>query len=156
MSTESPLDCYRSDECYSAIKEAANGNVHAETFLMKMLNAVDTIDDMTDRDAVLRLMTEMMSGWEHNAWVQQWHFAVQALCVVAMNAYIDSAIFRQEGMTRMGQQTGRHLASLWMELIPYVAWTTGGFDHMRKVSLMLRNIVATNHIGQRPKHGEAA
>ena len=145
MSIESAHEFSASDYVRGLIVRAANGNEHAEAFLERLLALVKTVDDLQDKDNFVsdedrnKVFFDLISGWESNPYCQQWHFGIQALLTVSYNAWLDSVEMKSRGPDM--QKYGRALSCWVFDLIPFVAYTTGGYELMRQVSMDTRNLV---------------
>ena len=118
------------------IKMAANGNPYAESFCAAWVRFAHTLDDAVDRDKppsdelVSAHITGMLVEVMRNPFARDYGAALSALMVQASNAWVDS--------NRMDGPEKHVVKGMWHEVVFHVAFLTGGWKHLKKVTSACR------------------
>lgn len=128
-------------------QKACLGNQHALVFLATIMDAVEIWDDLIDKDkAVLdedinRVFINLVFWLPQNTFFDANKSYLLPLLMTCINAWMDSNhLARSEETQKLN--TAWHLKQMGVELYGAVAFLTGGFEHMRNVSIEAREILA--------------
>lgn len=123
---------------------AANGDAAAGDYLMQLASAARICDDLIDGDvAVFPAATEQMVAAllvriPTNPFFQTHFRHLTGLHAVAWNAWLDANSL--EGGDPTDKIYAHVLRDLINEVLPQVALLTGGYAHMREVSIRMRQM----------------
>lgn len=126
--------------------EAANGNAAALSYLSSIMACVELWDDLIDRDKPVSdsdingLMVAMMVSLPSNEFFTLNKSYLLPLTVTCINAWMDSNELQKSDDKRL-RQSAWWLKQMGVELYAAVSYLTGGFSHMRTVSLKARSIL---------------
>ncbi len=123
------------------------GNTAAVEFMINLSTIVETWDDLIDQDKQILpqdihfAFAEALVGLPRNAFYYQYRPMIEPLIIMAVNAYLDSEIFakRTEAKWRMQSFWLRNFGG---EILQMIAYCVGGFTHMRKVSIEIREFLS--------------
>lgn len=124
---------------------SAKGDEHAERYLWQIDCVARTIDDLVDKDHEVReeKIYEMFFILIAELWRNPF-FIAHAHTLLAHHLMICNAWRDANRMERSDNKTERAYAHVMKdminELVPMVAFLTGGYSHMVKVSERLRQI----------------
>lgn len=126
---------------------AANGNPEAVSFLANIMDAVETWDDLVDKDKQIDDSKIHCVFMNLIFWLPQNQFFIAnrnyllPIVMTCINAWMDSNEMQKHGGEKH-LRTAWHLKQMGVELYGSVAFLTGGFNHMRMISLEARDILA--------------
>jgi hypothetical protein len=124
---------------------AAKGDPSAERYLRMIAGAARTLDDLVDADhpvpqgEVVLAFAGLLVGLNHNAFFLKHREALVALHQMALNAWLDANEW--EKSPDPDRRIYAHvLRDAVNEILPAVAYLTGGWEHMRAVSRQTREL----------------
>lgn len=124
-----------------AIDMTCGDNEDAKAYLWSIARIARIVDDHVDGDHetdITRLVAEAMIALPSNAFFLRNASSLVPLQAVALNAWLDSNAWTREGGEKA--QQALVLRDYVNELVQMVALILGGWDHMRNVSLTVRNL----------------
>lgn len=117
----------------------ANGNELAADFVYAFVGYCHLLDDIIDKDKPVddeRLIRENIVFLEAvivNPWARERMTLFWPLLVTSFNAWLDSNKWEKEG-TLDQQRDADVVKGIYHEIVFWVAYLTGGWEHLRKVS----------------------
>lgn len=126
-----------------AILQASNGDLAARRYLHTIATAARTLDDLVDADApvpveqIIGVFQSLLIEVHRNGFFLRNREFLTALHLVAMNAWMDANTW-EKSEDRTEQLYAHVLRDLINELLPAVAYLTGGWAHTRAISLRIR------------------
>ena len=130
-----------------AIDLAANGDRGAASYLWAMATAARTLDDLVDRDEpvtdeqIVNAFFGLLVDLPLLPFFQRHRDVLTGVQLVALNAWLDANHLERRG-DATAQLYAHVLRDAVNELLVAVAYLTGGFRHMRRVSLRARDLFA--------------
>lgn len=126
-----------------AIEQAANGNEMATRYLWIIAQAARTLDDLVDRDRtvpndkIVEVFHTLLVELNQNPFFIQNRLYLTGLQQMALNAWLDANAWANshDPLERLYAHVLRDLLN---EMLPSVAYLTGGWRHARAVSLQIR------------------
>ena len=135
----------RNDEKVAeVIALAANGNKDAENYLADFAYACRVFDDLIDKDhevtdkQIYKAFFILMAGLWMNPFFRRNFLTLISVHIVSINTFIDSNKWEKESGTK--SLYAHVIKDSVDELFGVVAFLTGGYHHMRKVSLIMREV----------------
>lgn len=125
----------------NAIQMACKGNKDAESYLWAIARVARALDDHTDGDHdadIPRLVVDAMVNIPGNAFYLANQTRLVPVQALALNAWMDSNQWETAGGERSRQALV--LRDYINELVQLVALIVGGWDHMRDVSMQVREL----------------
>jgi hypothetical protein len=128
--------------------EIANGNVPARALLVAWGEFVHELDDCIDRDkpADSEKTGSVLLNWtlhvSNNPFWREHSPALSAIAICSINAYLDSERWKQTSDLRRRRYADAY-RSFWDEFYFLTAFFTGGYRHMRKMSIKFRDMAYT-------------
>jgi len=128
-----------------AIALAAGDDAAAAAYLRTIAGASRTLDDLVDgdrfvsADAVTKVFANLLVTLPQNPFFLRHREALTALHLMAMNAWLDANTWEQSHH-RTRQLYAHVLRDAIGEILPAVAYLTGGWPRMREVSLQIREL----------------
>jgi hypothetical protein len=125
---------------------AANGDPYAAHYLHSMAFLNRVIDDLYDRDVevpretIIDFTQVAFIDLPENPFYRKHFVLLQGMFAVIFNLWVD-ANRQQESEDKLDQMYGHVYKDFISELWPLVAKLTGGYDHMRRVSLLVRETI---------------
>lgn len=122
---------------------ASNGNTMAKSYLLQLSYMSRQLDDMIDKDHpvtdenIIRSFFVGYSGFQGNVFFNQMRLPLESLQVLIFNAWLDGDEIRDSG-EEFSVAFSAMLGEMIMEAYILVAYYTGGFEHMRRVSRLVR------------------
>jgi hypothetical protein len=132
------------DKVNEAIRLASNGNTDAWNYLWIIARALRVIDDLVDEPEKVgvqqkyKLANLLLVDLPSNAFFDQHKPSLLAMHLTAINAWIDSNDWMEKDKTR--KTYALVIRDQITELVMLVAYLTGGNQHMRNVSLKIREL----------------
>lgn len=126
--------------------EAANGNRAALDYLSSVMACVELWDDLIDRDKspsdedINGVMLTLMVCLPANEFFSLNKSYLLPLTITCINAWMDSNELKQSHDER-DRQAAWWLKQMGVELYGAVAYLTGGWAHMRSVSIKARHVL---------------
>lgn len=124
---------------------AANGNVDAYNFLLKMASIFRLWDDCVDGDKRIDpvmsddVFSALSFEFNQNMFYRRFQDELSSFIFVAWNAWKDSNEWRESEKTSKIQGIcAWFIRDFCNEIVPLVAFFTGGKDHARSFSLSYR------------------
>lgn len=131
------------DNVNKLIPLACNGNKHAEKYLASIAWATRIIDDLYDKDVqvkredIEKLFYILLIEIPTNPFFLQNFQSLISQHIVIYNAWIDSNKWQEE--LNVTKRLYAHVVRDYIgELVPFIAFLTGGSESMRKISLVAR------------------
>jgi hypothetical protein len=126
-----------------AIEQASNGDPAAAAYLRTIAAAARTLDDLVDGDKpvpaeqVIEVFQSLLIGVQRNSFYQRNRDFLTAIHLVALNGWLDANTWEKsdDPLERLYAHVIRDLIN---EVVPAVAYLTGGWLHCRAVSLPIR------------------
>ena len=117
-------------------------DMHAVAFLLDIFNAAEVWDDLLDGDAIESrtfndLFMRLLFDLPNNMFYQRHMGALQPLMMAGVNAWMDANELQKRD-DEWAVVWAYTLRDWYMELCAYCAYIVGGFEHMRAVSLPMR------------------
>lgn len=134
-------DAYRMDRDMR-LREWLLGNEDAVRVCVQTSHIAEVWDDLKDKDReptdreVAHAFESMMIRLQTNPFYLQNHAMLTSVIVLAINAWHDSEELRAGDVERRMQAF--FLRNLGIEIAMMCAFLVGGYDHLRKVSLEMR------------------
>lgn len=124
---------------------AARGDASASIYLRTIAGAARVLDDLIDKDhelppsEIVLAFAGLLVGLNHNAFFVRNREALTTLHQMALNAWLDANEWEQsqDPDRRIYAQVLRDAVN---EILPAVAYLTGGWPHMRDVSRQTREL----------------
>lgn len=126
-----------------AIELCANGNKDAAEYLSGFAFVCRVFDDLIDKDYevldenIYRAFFYLMAGFWVNPFFSRNFRMLVPLHIVACNTFMDSNTWAKDP-DELRKIYAHVLKDFVNELFGMVAFLTGGYGHMRKVSLIIR------------------
>lgn len=123
------------------------GDHDAINYLKALMQVVEAWDDIVDRDnpyseaQVHEAFVLALVGIPVNAFYQRNQIALHALMVTCINAWLDANQMRAEDDRRL-RNIAFHIRNMGLEFYSLCAFLTGGWQHMRAVSVEIRRFFA--------------
>lgn len=138
-------------------KQIANGNEHAEAFIRSYVDWCHMFDDVADGDK--RVTDEEMAVKQlafvtqiaHNPFYQRYARELTALMYQGVNAWLDANKWAKSPEADM-RRDAWVMKSIYQEVVWHVAYLTGGWNHMRAVTMNFREY---QHDDEQPEKKEA-
>lgn len=127
----------------AAIEAAANNDGFAQRYLWQIAAAARVLDDLVDGDKpvpahkTVEVFQGLLIDLQRNPFFLRNRDFLTGLHVVALNAWLDANEWEQSA-NRTEQLYAHVLRDLISELLPAVAYLTGGWAHCRAHSLDFR------------------
>lgn len=124
------------------IKLCANGNLSAERYLLLVANAARILDDLVDKDyevsneSIYKLFFMLFVELPADPFYLQYRPLLAGVHILVFNAWIDANAWEKEKGRK--KQYAEVIKDYVNELLPLVAYINGGYEFMRKVSLVVR------------------
>lgn len=131
-----------------SLDQLANGNSQAADFIRLWLRHIHEVDDLVDEETnVEKLLaafihTQVLFGT--NPFYQTYWNILYPVFILAANAYADSVAW-EDSKAVWQRQVANVLRSYGNEMLCMVAYITGGWSHMRTISLQLRERSYNDH-----------
>ena len=129
--------------CDEIFKLCANGNEHAEKYLKDIAHVSRVFDDLIDKDyevkdeQICRAFFELLGGLWLNPFFTQNAGVLLGLHIGSFNSWMDANNW--ESSEDKTKQLYAHVMKDFInELLGTVAFLTGGYAHMRKCSLKIK------------------
>lgn len=138
-------------------KQIANGNEHAESFCRAFVDWCHMFDDVADKDKPVadeEMAVKQLNFFvhvSHNPFFQQNKRELTALIVQGVNAWLDANRWERSPEPEMRRDSWV-MKSIYQEVVWHVAYLTGGWNHMRTVTMNFREY---QHDGPKPEKKEA-
>ena len=119
----------------------------AMLFLSMIMDAVEVWDDLVDKDKVIstedinRVFMNLVFWLPQNKFFESGKSYLLPIMMTCVNAWMDSDALAKTGDKRK-LQAAWWLKQMGVEMYGAVAFLTGGFDHMRAISLEARELLA--------------
>lgn len=142
MSTDAERDANRLVVA-EAISLASNNDVAALAYLWQVAQSARVLDDMIDGDRVVpaehivSVFQGLLIDVHRNGFFNRHREFLLGIHVVVMNAWLDANEW-EKSEDKTEQLYAHVLRDLISELIPAVAYLTGGWDRCRAISLKVR------------------
>lgn len=127
--------------------KACNGNLDAALFLASLMDAVEIWDDLIDQDKpvgaadINRVFINLLFWLPQNKFFEANKTYILPIVMTCINAWMDS-----DALAKTKEEKKLHAAwwlkQMGVELYGSIAFLTGGFEHMRAVSLEAREVLA--------------
>ena len=131
------------EERNARLLEWMAGDADAVRFLLDLSALIETWDDLIDKDApvadgaINEAFTASLVHFPLNPFYRRHQDRLTPLLIVCINAWLDS-VSMQRGTDAHERMWAFFLKDYGRELFLFCAMLTGGFDHMRAVSLDMR------------------
>jgi len=132
------------EKVHEAMRLCANGNEAAWGYLSIIARSARLIDDLVDepkkwvREKSYRLAQLLLVDLPSNVFFHTHKSALLPLHLTSLNAWIDSNDWMEKDTTR--RNYALVIRDQLTELALLVAYLTGGNDHMRNISLKVREL----------------
>ena len=123
-----------------------NGDQHALMFLSALMDSIELWDDMIDQDAEIssetinRVFMNLLFWLPQNPFFEKNKMYLLPLVMTCINAWMDANEWQKSPVSRC-RQAAWWLKQMGVEMYSSVAFLTGGFNHMRRISLQARKIL---------------
>jgi hypothetical protein len=127
-----------------AVALASNGNQDAWNYLFIIAKALRIIDDLVDEpekvtvDDKYKLAELLLVALPSNPFFASYRQMLVPLHLTSVNAWIDSNDWMEKDKTR--KNYALVIRDQITELVMLVAYLTGGNEHMRRISLKVRDL----------------
>lgn len=128
----------------------ANGSAHAKYYLEQVNYAVETIDDLIDKDIqvkderIFRTFFILFCELYSNPFFLSNLSLLVGVHIAAYNAWMDANIWEKSG-DELKKMYAHVIRDYICELCQVVAFITGGYQNMRKVSLVIRDALKEDY-----------
>jgi len=127
------------------VELSANGNEDAKKYLSSFAYVTRVFDDLIDKDypvsdnQICRAFFILMGGlWTNPFFVRNSRLLIP-LHIVSVNAFMDANIWAEDE-DKLKKIYAHVIKDFVNEILGMVAFLTGGYNHMRKVSLEVRDL----------------
>ena len=132
------------EKVHEAIRLSSNGNNDAWNYLSIIAQVARVIDDLVDKPSEVdvedkyRLAKLLLVDLPSNSFFHTHKTSLLPLHLTSLNAWIDSNDWMEKDKTR--KNYALVIRDQITELVMLVAYLTGGNEHMRNVSLKIREL----------------
>lgn len=122
----------------------SNGNPEAKEYIKKVIYVVETIDDLIDKDkevnneTILKTFFILFCELYINPFFMTYSNLLVGIHVSAYNAWMDANIWEKSG-DELKKVYAHVIRDYICELFYMVAYITGGYEYMRRVSPIVRD-----------------
>jgi hypothetical protein len=127
--------------------EACSNDMHAYSWLQSIMDIVEVWDDLIDGDKLVshkdihQTFINLMFFIPQNPFFERHKTYLLPIILTCVNAWMDAnELAKSEN--RRDKQAAWWLKQMGVELYGTVAFLTGGYNHMRDISLKARSILA--------------
>lgn len=149
------MDTHNEDKYFHALIEkiadiCSNGNPNAKEYLQKIIYVTEIIDDLIDKDkevndeTILKTFFILSCELYINPFFMANSNLLVSIHVSAYNAWMDANIWEKSG-DELKKVYAHVIRSSICELCYMVAYLTGGYEYMRKVSPIVRESLKENY-----------
>lgn len=127
------------------VELSSNGNKEAKNYLSLFAYVIRVFDDLIDKDypvsdaQICRAFFILMAELWMNPFFLRNHRLLIPLHIASVNAFMDSNVWLQD-KDELKKMYAHVIKDFVNEILGMVAFLTGGYNHMRNVSLKMREL----------------
>ena len=145
MSTKSERESLAKKINEVLIPSCCNGNKSAEAYLRRIFFLIRTLDDLEDGDVetskadIFKSYFILLGDFQTNSFYREHQDKLNAAHIIGYNAWLDANQWLNE-KNKLKNMYAHVFRDTICEIIPLVAFLTGGWNSMRKISLEMRTV----------------